>query len=62
MIFQLREKLEMSKESRGLVRKLATVHGLGEGNDNSEDSTSEWVKRMREKEKEKKLAEQRVRM
>lgn len=49
----------MMREARGLVRKLATVQGLGEEGESS-DSASNWVKKMRDKEKEKKLAEERV--
>ena len=59
-IFQLREKLETMKESRELAKKLATVRSLGDISDSVDEDTSAWVERMRDKEKEKKLAEERV--
>ena len=47
------------RESRSLARKLVTVRGLGQDT-SADESATDWVTKMREKEKEKKLAEQRV--
>lgn len=47
------------RESRELAKKLSTVRGLGEQDKEDSDALN-WVMQMREKEKEKKLAEERV--
>ena len=61
LCLQIREKLELMRESRNLAKKLAGVQGLGKDTGGAQESTSDWVQKMRDKEKEKKLAEQRVR-
>jgi U4/U6.U5 tri-snRNP-associated protein 1 len=57
---KLREKLDVMKETRELKRKLASVKGLAD--DDGVDDTEAWVEKMRQKEKDKKLAEERARL
>ncbi len=48
------------RESREVAKKLSKVKGLGEVDKEEEVDTTDWVTRMREKDKEKEMAKKRV--
>ena len=57
----MREKLKLMRESREIAKKLSSVKGLGEKG-GEEEEVSDWVTRMRERDREKEMAKKRVRM
>ncbi len=57
---KLKEKMETMRESRRLARKLGGVATLGEQTET--ESASEWVERMKSRERERVEAEKRARM
>ena len=57
----MRDKLKLVRETREIAKKLSAVKGLGEVDQNADMEASDWVSKMREKEKQKEMAKKRVR-
>ena len=56
----MREKLKVMRESREVAKKLSKVKGLGAVDEGEDVDTTDWVTRMRERDKEKEMAKKRV--
>lgn len=59
---KIRNKLKERKEKRALDAKLAQIRGLGDSEDEKEENATDWIKKSRNKEREKQEAAQRAKM
>lgn len=59
---KIRNKLKERKEKRALDAKLTHIKGLGDSEDEKEENATDWIKKSRNKEREKQEAAQRAKM